>query len=67
MAHRQDLDQLHIEQRLGAANGDKIILFQTHANGSHHVVGRIELTGDQIEDAIYILTQAKARRDFERV
>ena len=46
-------------------NGDKIVLAQTHRNGSAEVVGSIILYDDEIEDALYLLNRAKARRDRE--
>ena len=45
------------------ANGDTIILIQTHRNESNQEVGRIQMDGGEIEDAIYVLKRAKAVRD----
>lgn len=44
-------------------DGDKIILSESHRNGSDEVVGEVEIDGDEIEDALYVLSRAKAVRD----
>ena len=43
--------------------GDQATLIQTHRNGSSEEVGRIELEGDELEDALYVLNRVKKKRD----
>lgn len=52
------IDRLNIEQ-YGHADGNKVILSQTHRNGSSEIVGKIELDGGELDDAIYLLAKAK--------
>lgn len=47
-------------------DGDRIILRQTHHNDPHEVVGEVTLYCDEIEDALYVLSRAKADRDKKR-
>lgn len=52
--------------RYDPRDGDRIILRQTHHNGSDEVVGEVTLHCDEIEDALYVLSRAKADRDKKR-
>lgn len=61
MVYHDKLNRLEVDHYPRPQDGEVVVFRQTHANGTPEIVAEMRFHGEDLDDAIYLLTKARNR------